>query len=139
MAQIARIAKLPQKDVLEEINLNRSMVTVDAKGKIVKLSTHNVIINMMAEQYKQKRLYSVNEINYGADKEIRFHNAEQDYPQLYQVYYCGGLGDSYASKIILYNEHNLSFVHGLGMKEWGEAYKEYAAKGIEHYWKPYIQ
>ena len=124
IAEIAKIAELKQGRVLEVLNNNIRWIKQDTKGKVIGLRENAQVLKNPDVLY-----YYYEGINYSADKRI-IANKEDMVKDLYQDYWCGGIGDCYRINILLLNDENIKILHERGFVH----YDELPKKTFEEIW-----
>lgn len=113
IATIANIAQFSEKkkaEVLRVLLLNEHLLKKEKRGGITGFKKLNVPQNPDVKSYR------LSDINYGADKEIICSNSE-GVKHLIRSYYCGGMGDSWEIKVILWNKTNQKIIEEMGYIE----------------------
>ena len=112
IAEIAGIAELPKAKVLDVINTNRDMLTIDRKtGKIL---AENLAANLRLKMYGEGLTYQLRDENYGADKSLQFAGHEEFRKTHMLNTWAGGLGDCYAVSYVPATPENIAALEAEG-------------------------
>lgn len=107
ITQLSKLSGVKAAEVLNIVHQNRNLLVFNKKQQIIGTNSKIVYKN------PSERWYTTEEINYGAAKKlvVSYPDVCED---MKENYICGGFGDSYGVRVILYNAGNLKTLHDRG-------------------------
>ena len=121
MAEIASMAGVPKRKVLDTILANGSLVWTNKKtGRVAKVDTTSSLRKQLWESgaFYRKGTYGAWSIEGHC---IEFHGNDDLRERLKDTRTVGGLGDNYPVEIILDTPENRAAVETAGLRPWDEA------------------
>lgn len=120
LAEIARMAGVKQRRVLDVINANGAYVTRTSSGKITRVDVRTPLRKQLWEsgQYYHPDTYGAWSVEGHC---LKIHDNPTTKAALEEVRRVGGLGDSYDVKVILDTPENRAALEAHGLTLWDEA------------------